>query len=295
MEQSVRKKQLAILACGGLLALALAAAHYRSPLAGRLSAGRDVEVVLLTGNRPMLFVYHPLSRTVDSIRLARGIPSGTRRGVSACQRAWESLRLFRRNESGAQDAPVYVEIRDPDIDSFEDVLNGWRSRPARLVLLFRYLYDLYRREATSLSPYELLLAALELVRLDSSDFVKEVYDAGSGSGGARKKRFTQAPAPAVVRLQVLNASGRRKLAARVTKFLRQKGFDVISLGNHSSFERHTKIVNCSDNIGAAREAREALGLDGLEIYSKFNRLAVADVRVILGEDFKEDVLNRGMR
>ena len=86
---------------------------------------------------------------------------------------------------------------------------------------------------------------------------------------------------------MLNASGRRDLAEQVTKYLRKKGFDVINFGNGGAVARHTKIVNCSGNIAAARQARAALGLKDLEIYSKPEKPAVAQARVILGADFDE--------
>ncbi|OGS58925.1 MAG: hypothetical protein A3J79_03820 [Elusimicrobia bacterium RIFOXYB2_FULL_62_6] len=84
---------------------------------------------------------------------------------------------------------------------------------------------------------------------------------------------------------MLNASGRKDLAEQVARHLRKKGFDVIHYGNFGSVQKQTKIVNCSGNIEAARQAREALGLKGLEIYSKPEKPAVVQARVILGTDF----------
>jgi hypothetical protein len=297
MEQSVRKKQVIALVAGGALALALAAAHYRSPISRRLAAGRDVELVLLNKDRPMLFVYHPFSRTINSVRLPGRTFSGARGGGSAYQRACEVIKLFPQNGDQPRDAPGYIEVAAPDIDAFEALLNNWRSRPARLLPLCRCLLDLEKSEATNLSPYELFLAALELVRLNSSDFIKEDFDKSLAAGRARDEAPAEEPEPAsmIVRLEVLNASGRRDLAVRVTKHLRKQGFDVINFGTYGSVEERTKIVNCSDNIGAARKTREALGLGGLEIYSKFNKFGIADARIVLGADFDEAILKRGMK
>ncbi len=297
MEPSVRKRQIIVLAAGGALALAFAAAHYFSPVSKRLAAGRDVGLVLLNKDRPMLFVYHPFSRTINSVRLPGRAFSGARRGSSAYQRACEVFKMFPRNPGLAQGPPSYIEVAAPDIDAFEALLNNWRFRPARLLHLCRYLRDLKKSEATNLSPYELLLVGLELARLNSSNFIKEDFDRSLAAGLSLKEAPSAGPEPVngIVRLEVLNASGRRGLATRVTKYLRTRGFDVISFGTYESVEERTKIVNCSDNIGAARKTRDALGLEGLEIYSKFSKLGIADSRVILGADFDAAILTRGMK
>lgn len=280
-----------ILAAGGALAFALAAAHYLSPVSRRLAAGRDVELVLLNRDRPMLFVYHPFSMTINAVRLPGRAFAGASGGGSAYQRAGKVLKLFSRSAEQERDAPVYIEVAAPDLDAFEALLNNWRSRPARLLPVFKYLIVLRQSEATNLSLYEMLLAALELLRLNSSNFIKEDFD--KNLAGVRLREETSSPDPeaAIVRLEILNASGRRDLAGRVTKYLRKRGFDVIGFGTYARVEEHTKIVNCSDNIEAARKAREALGLGGLEIYSKFNKLGIADASIILGSDFDEAALN----
>ncbi|HOW89198.1 MAG TPA: LytR C-terminal domain-containing protein [Elusimicrobiales bacterium] len=294
MEQSSRKNQILILAAGGLLVLALAAAHHGSSVAGRLSSGRDVELVLLSRARPMLFVYHPFSRTVNAIRLPARAASAAGSGASACQRAAEVRRLFSR-WGDTQAAPVYIESAEPDLEALEELLNGWRSRPAGLLRLLGGLRELRRSEATGLTAYELLLGALELVRLDSSHFIKEDLERVPSAGRAAEEPLSgsQVSAAAAARVEVLNASGKRDLAGRVTKFLRKNGYDVISFGTYAGVERHTKIVNCSGDIEAARGVRSALGLGGREIYSKSGKVNIADVRVILGEDFDDSVLKRG--
>jgi len=282
-----------IAAAGGLLALFAVAAHFMSPIARKLAGGRDVELVLLNKSRPMLFVYHPVSRTINSVRLPGGT-AGARGGGSARQRSCEVLRLFSKNEMNDQAAPGYIEVAAPDMDAFEELLNNWRSRPARFLPVFLYLLDLKKREATNLSPHEMLLAVLELSGLNSSDFIKEDFDKSRASGRLQPGTAAEEPGagPVIVRLEVLNASGRKDLAVRVTKYLRKQGFDVLTFGTYGSVEKNTKIVNCSDNIGAARKAREALGLDRLEIYSKFSGLGISDAKIILGEDFDESNLKR---
>ena len=284
-----------ILAAGGLMIIALAAAHYFSPISRRLAANADIELVLLSKERPMLFVYRSFSKTVNAVRLPVKAPHGG----SAYQRACDVLTTF--SGGGVQpQAPAYIEVQDPDMDAFEDFLNNWRARPASLGRPLRWLGELRKSDATNLSLYDTVLLALELSRMNSSNFIKEEFDKNRVSGQAPAAAATaeqEQPAPAV-RLEVLNASGRKDLAVLVTKYLRKKGFDVINFGTYGSVAGQTKIINCSDNIAAARGIRDALNLGGLEIYSKFDKLAIAQVKVILGVDFdgsKMGKIERGIR
>ncbi|MBI4801461.1 MAG: LytR C-terminal domain-containing protein [Elusimicrobia bacterium] len=286
------KKQIIILALGGALTLVLTTAHFFSPVSKRLSANREVEIVMLNPACPMLFVYHPGSGTVNAVRL----PKKAARGAgSAVQRAHGALNLFLKDRSSVRDAAFYITVGEPDLDRVSVMLNGWRNKPGYFLGMAAYFRDLKRTEGTNLSWHDGLRLALEFLRLKSADFIitelpKNFFDKAGGAqevpvpGGADT---VPAPEPAVVRLEVLNASGRKDLAEQVTRYLRKKGFDVISFGNYGAMAKQTKIVNCSGNIAAARLAREALGLKDLEIYSKTEKPAVVQARVILGVDFNE--------
>lgn len=285
--ESARKRLTVLLGLGGALTLALLAAHYFSPVSRRLAAGADVELVLLSPERPMLFVYHPGSRTVSAVRLPK---RAVKSAGSAMQRAHAALSLALRRETTVQDPAYFIEAPDPDLESFCDTLNSWRARPALLLAMAARLRELKSGAATNLPWHDALLLFAELTRLNSSAFViadlpKDQLAKVLGDDAAEQEA-AQAGAPrAPVRLEVLNASGRRDLAERTARYLRKKGFDVISVGNHKVVEKQTKIVNCSNNIAAARQVRGALGLEALEIYSKPEKPAVAQARVILGMDF----------
>ncbi len=293
MEQAVRKKQLIMLAAGGLVTFSLTAAHYLSPISRKLSSNSDVELVMLNKEHPMLFTYSSFSQTVDAVRL----PGKSTRGGSAYQRASDVLNNF---SGGGTSEPAYIEAQAPDMAAFEDMINNWRARPASLNQLVRYLRELKQNDATNLSMHDMVLLTLELARMNSSNFIKEEFNKTrfSDAALAAETAAETTEVPAVLRLEVLNASGRKDLAGAVTKFLRDKGFDVINFGTYGSVEPQTRIVNCSDNIKAAHAVRESLDLGGLEIYSKFDKRAIAQVKVILGADFnysKIEKTNRGIR
>lgn len=267
--------------------MALSVAHFLSPVSRRLSADRDVELALLDPERPMVFVYHPGPATVDAIRL----PKKAARGAgSAVQRAHGLVSLVLKRDAGIQAPVFYLEAPYRDLESFSGALNGWRGRPAYFFSMAAWLGALKKAEGTNLSRHDLALLFLELTRLDSSSFniadlPGDFSRAGAGAEPAPGEADAEGLEPPGVRLEVLNASGRRELAERVTRRLRKKGFDVINFGNYGAVEKQTKIVNCSGNIAAARLVREALGLTDLEIYSKPEKPAVVHARVILGTDF----------
>lgn len=284
-----------VLAAGGLIVSALSAAHYLSPIARRLAAGSEVDLVLLGGGSPVLFVYHPFSKTVNAVRL----PGRTARAGSAYQRAGEVLKAFYGPGAPVRE-PAYLEVPETDPDAFEGVLNNWRARPAVLAALVRRLYELKRTGATNLSSHDLALLALELSRMNSSDLIREDLDRVRSSvrPGPAETEGTPAQVPQAVRLEVLNASGRKDLAVLATKFLRAKGFDVINFGTYGGAQKATRIESCPENIEAARGVRDALGLGGLEIYSRPGQPAIAQVRIILGADFdavKIEKTERGIK
>ena len=304
MEQSVRKKQIIILAAGGLITFALVAAHYISPISRRLAANADIELVLLNKERPMLFIYRSFSKTVNAVQL----PGRAARSGSAYQRACEILKTFYGNGVPAQE-PAYIEVQAPDMEAFENLINTWRARPAQLHRLIRWLRGLKKNDATNLSVHDIALLALELSRINSSNFIKEDFDnprAGAVSNAYSLQTAKTRPAdppravgPAsaaeTVRIEILNASGRKDLAVLVTNFLRKKGFDVINFGTYGSIEKQTKIVNCSGNIDTALGIRDVLALGGLEIYSKLEKPAIAQVRIILGADFDDSKIEKTER
>jgi hypothetical protein len=292
MEQSVRRNQIVILMAGGITALALAAAHYCSPLARRLAANEDVAIIVLNKEKPTLFLYHPGVNTINSVRL----PAGKAGKGAAGPRAAELLRYYSKDGAPAPAAAAYIEVKEPDLDAFEDLLNNWRVRPARLSALAGFLRRAGKNGETDLSAYEKLLIVSELSRMNSSNFIKEDLEKNrpAASPRAGEEREKDPPSAGIIRLEVLNAAGRKDLAGRVAKLLRKRGFDVIEFGTYGGAEKRTKIVNCSNDIDAARKVRAALGLGGLEIYSRYSRFGAAQVRVILGEDFDETII-RGMK
>lgn len=100
----------------------------------------------------------------------------------------------------------------------------------------------------------------------------------------------QAPAPVRppsgrVRVQVLNATRTSGLARTATDVLRDRGFDVVEMGNARGFSPDSSVV--LDRVGhvePARQVADALGIRRVE--SKRDSNLVLDVTVVLGSDWR---------
>jgi hypothetical protein len=111
--------------------------------------------------------------------------------------------------------------------------------------------------------------------------------ATAGSHGVTEKAAEPgaAPRPAGrVRVEVLNASGVPGLAAKGRTVLRDRGYDVVYVGNASGFEPDTSLV--LDRVGRmelARSVADELAIP--RVYARPDSNVFVDVTVVLGKDW----------
>lgn len=92
----------------------------------------------------------------------------------------------------------------------------------------------------------------------------------------------------IIQVEVRNGAGVDHLAAETTHYLRERGFDVVDVGNYSSFQQEKSVV--IDRVGdpeAARKVAEALGLPADRVRQEIRRQYYLDASVILGHDYKQ--------
>jgi len=99
------------------------------------------------------------------------------------------------------------------------------------------------------------------------------------------------PLPAVTRVQVLNGCGVNGLAAKASKFLRLKGYDVVDVGNTPPL-LESLVVDRVGNRDAARKLAKLLGVSEENIIQQSCDYLELDLTVILGKDYKELKFNR---
>ncbi len=92
----------------------------------------------------------------------------------------------------------------------------------------------------------------------------------------------------IIQVEVRNGAGIDHLAAETTHYLRDRGFDVVDVGNHASFQQERSVV--IDRVGdleAARKVAEALGLPADRVRQEIRRQYYLDASVIIGHDYKQ--------
>jgi hypothetical protein len=110
---------------------------------------------------------------------------------------------------------------------------------------------------------------------------------GDGLASAARPGDVRPPAQRV-RVQVLNATSTHGLARVATDVLRDRGFDVVEMGNARGFSPETSVVlDRVGNLDLARETADALGIHRVEARRDSN--LVLDVTVVLGKDWKAPV------
>lgn len=96
-----------------------------------------------------------------------------------------------------------------------------------------------------------------------------------------------APSGVRIRVQVLNATGTRGLAQRATDFLRDKGFDVVEIGNSRDRVDSTVVLDRTNHPDWARRLATAMG--GAKVMSSPDTLRYVDLTVLIGQNWRPPV------
>ena len=99
-----------------------------------------------------------------------------------------------------------------------------------------------------------------------------------GGGGVR------APDGVRIRVEVLNATKTRGLARSATRVLRDRGFDVVGVGNEPQARDSTLVLDRSNHPEGAALVAEALG--GARVESRPDTSRYLDVTVLVGATWR---------
>ncbi len=103
-----------------------------------------------------------------------------------------------------------------------------------------------------------------------------------GSSLGEGPRVT-APHGTRIKVQVVNTTGKVGLAARATRYLRDRGFDVVEMGSGSPALDSTVVVDRSGKQDWAKLVARSLGVPKVESHLESKRFL--DVTVRLGADW----------
>lgn len=101
---------------------------------------------------------------------------------------------------------------------------------------------------------------------------------------ARTSGVVAEPPAQRVRVEVLNASGRLGLAREATRFLRDRGFDVVSFGTARGGVAATRVIDRIGKPASAQEVADALGLR-TPVTTERDTTLFVDATVVLGKDW----------
>ena len=93
-------------------------------------------------------------------------------------------------------------------------------------------------------------------------------------------REVTAPPNTRVRVEIINATRTSGLARRVTRLLRDRGFDVVKYSTSSTLQDSTVVVDLSGNPEWAKLVARALG--GARVDARPDTSRHVDVTVVLG-------------
>lgn len=104
--------------------------------------------------------------------------------------------------------------------------------------------------------------------------------AGGSAVADQADDSSRAPAGVRVRVEVLNASRVRGLARRATMQLRDRGFDVVAIGNSGELRDSTIVYSRSGDEELARRVARAVG--GAPVEVRPDSSGYVEVSVLLG-------------
>lgn len=90
----------------------------------------------------------------------------------------------------------------------------------------------------------------------------------------------------IIQVEVRNGCGVDEVARETTRYLRQHGFDVVEVGNHTSFdEARSRVVDRVGDLEAARKVARSLGIPEDRVGQDIRDDYYLDVSVIIGHDY----------
>jgi hypothetical protein len=120
-----------------------------------------------------------------------------------------------------------------------------------------------------------------IVYLSYSAYIKIV----KGSSKIDEHQNSQVAAE-IIQMDVLNGCGVSGVADIYTDFLREKGFDVVEIGNYSSYEvDETFVIDRIGNKANALKVASALGIENVKVIQQLNENYFLDVSLVIGKDY----------
>lgn len=91
----------------------------------------------------------------------------------------------------------------------------------------------------------------------------------------------------IIQVEVRNGCGVSSLAAEATRYLRHRGFDVVDVGDHTSFDvAQSMVIDRVGNLAAARKVARAMGIPEDRVVQDLKPEYYLDASIIIGKDYR---------
>ena len=92
----------------------------------------------------------------------------------------------------------------------------------------------------------------------------------------------------IIQVEVLNGCGVSGAADKFTEFLRNRKFDVVQIGNYTSFDiEKSMVIDRTGNMQSAYKVAAALGIDKKNVIQQVNDNYFLDVSLVIGKDYNK--------
>jgi hypothetical protein len=101
-----------------------------------------------------------------------------------------------------------------------------------------------------------------------------------------KKQVTNQPNLSI-QINIMNATGENRIGARFRDYLKQKGFDVVDMGNYKSEVEKSMVLDLCGDINKAKRVADALGVSQRNVVQQLDKSKFIDATVLIGKDYTE--------
>ena len=101
-----------------------------------------------------------------------------------------------------------------------------------------------------------------------------------------KKQVTNQPNLSI-QINILNATGENRIGARFRDYLKQKGFDVVDMGNYKTDVEKSMVLDLCGDINKAKRVADALGISQRNVIQQLDKTKFIDATVLIGKDYTE--------
>ncbi len=108
---------------------------------------------------------------------------------------------------------------------------------------------------------------------------------GSGIDPTIDENIERLSAEEVIQIRVLNACGIKGLAAHTRDYLRDRGFDVVDIGNYKKNVEKSFIIDRLGDLSSSEKVAYAMGIKDSLIVTKIDSSLFLRCSLILGNDY----------